>query len=128
MYAKRYNRRRSKFSKYSVWASGYRFRRQVFIMYHSTKNGLTASSIVREGFRASEGSGQMLGNGIYVASTRQKADGYGDVMFKLLVYPGYVATVDKQGHPLQKTWHKEHESAWVPPECGMVRSGLSVSM
>ena len=68
----------------------------------------------------------MLGNGIYVSSSLAKARAYGRVVFKLMVYPGYVKRVTRQGDPWQKSWHNEYESAWVPPNCGMVPSGLSV--
>jgi len=29
-----------------------------------------------------------------------------------------------QEHPEQKSWHEDYSSAWVPPYCGMVKSGL----
>ena len=118
----------SGFSDISVWrqttTSG--FRQQAFIMFHGT--GLTAaSSIVREnGFRISTGPGTMLGNGVYVSASRAKAQAYGQVIFKLLVYPGDVCVVDRQGHPWQKTWQDCYDSAWVPRGCGMVPSGLEV--
>merc|ERR1719323_2124145 len=66
----------------------------------------------------------MLGNGVYVSASRAKAQAYGQVIFKLLVYPGDVCRVDRQGHPWQKTWQKYYDSAWVPRNCGMVPSGL----
>ena len=47
------------------------------------------------------------------------------VVVSCLVKLGSVATVDRHGHPLQKAWYAEHDSACVPPECGMVKSGLT---
>jgi len=33
--------------------------------------------------------------------------------------------IDRQGHPQQKSWHEAgYDTAWVPPRCGMVASGL----
>jgi len=66
----------------------------------------------------------MLGAGLYVSHSANKAVRYGDVIFRLLVYPGRVCKVDRQGHPLQKDWRREYGSAWVPPNCGMVPSNL----
>ena len=31
--------------------------------------------------------------------------------------------VDKQNHPDQKSWQNDWDSAWVPQNCGMVKSG-----
>jgi hypothetical protein len=118
-----------KFSKFSVWnqetTSG--FRQSVFVMYHSTKDWESANGILDKGFNQSSGSDQMLGTGIYVSATMRKCIGYGPITFKLLVYPGLVCTVDRQDHSLQKTWHSQYGSAWVPPMCGMVQSELQVS-
>ena len=115
------------FSKRAVWTqqttSG--FGQQAFVMFHAT-DADSAASILQEGFRVSTGSYQMLGNGVYVSATRAKTSAYGDVVFKLLVYPGRVARVDYQGHPMQKRWHQCYGSAWVPPNCGMVQSGYQV--
>ena len=66
----------------------------------------------------------MLGAGIYVSRSIEKAAAYGDTVLKLLVYPGHTCKINRQGHPLQKTWHGDYSSAWVPPDCGMVDSGL----
>ena len=68
----------------------------------------------------------MLGEGIYVSATLEKALSYGDFTMKLLVYTGRTCRVDEQGHPKQKSWQTEYGSAWVPPNCGMVRSGRQV--
>jgi len=116
----------SGFSDISVWrqttVSG--FKQQAFIMFHGT-NPDAASSIVRENrFRISTGPDTMLGNGVYVSVSRAKAQAYGEVIFKLLVYPGDVCRVDRQGHPWQRKWQRCYDSAWVPQNCGMVLSGL----
>ena len=118
----------SGFSDISVWrqttVSG--FKQQAFIMFHGT-NPDAASSIVRENrFRISTGPDTMLGNGVYVSVSRAKAQAYGEVIFKLLVYPGDVCRVDRQGHPWQRKWQRCYDSAWVPQNCGMVLSGLEV--
>ncbi len=54
----------------------------------------------------------------------EKAKAYGPVVLRLLVYLGRVAKITCQGHPLQKSWHAFYGTAWVPPNCGMVPSGL----
>jgi hypothetical protein len=117
------------FSPSSVWKQSTEsgFRQQVFIMFHSTRNATTASSILHNGFESSTGQNQMLGNGIYVSTSLEKCEAYGDITFKLLVYPGDVCKVDYQGHPWQRNWHCHWGSAWVPPNCGMVDSGQEVS-
>ena len=64
----------------------------------------------------------MLGKGVYVSSTLRKTEAYGPITFKLLVYPGRICLVDRQGHPRQKTWQRDFGSAWTPPNTpGMVR-------
>jgi hypothetical protein len=118
----------SKFSKhlafYQETTSG--FRQQVFVMFHSTPTWENAVSILEQGFYPSRPS-RMLGQGIYVSSTLRKAEAYGTYTFKLLVYTGKICTIDRQGHPLQKSWQSQFGSAWVRPKCGMVPSGLQVS-
>lgn len=99
-------------------------RRQVFIFYHSTTDPDAAESILRNGFRKSSGQGNMLGEGIYVAKDLRKALPYGPITFKLLVSTGRIIKIDRQGHPMQKSWQHQYNSAWVPPNCGMVQSGL----
>ncbi|KAK1156098.1 hypothetical protein AOXY_G26204, partial [Acipenser oxyrinchus oxyrinchus] len=45
-------------------------------------------------------------------------------VLKLRVNVGRVKKIDSQGHPMRKTWHHHgYDSAWVPPNCGMVKSG-----
>ncbi len=94
-------------------------------MYHGTST-FNASRIVSQGFQISTGYNQMLGNGLYVSKDIEKAKRYGEVVFRLLVYPGRVLVIDYQDHPMRKKWHQEYGSAWVPPNCGMVESGLEV--
>ena len=94
-------------------------------MYHGT-DADCVSSILEQGFKPSDGPNQMLGNGVYVSKTIDKAANYGEVVFRLLVYPGHVIRIDRQDHPKQKTWQENYGSAWVPANCGMVPSGLEV--
>lgn len=50
---------------------------------------------------------------------------YGDVVFEVSVDVGRVKAIDRQGHPLQKAWPAHgYDTAWVPPNCGMVGSGM----
>ena len=69
----------------------------------------------------------MLGAGVYWSDDVTKARAYGDTVLKLQVRAGRVKKIDEQGHALQKSWHVSHgyDTAWVPPRCGMVDSGLS---
>uniref|UniRef100_A0A0E9W9J0 Uncharacterized protein n=1 Tax=Anguilla anguilla TaxID=7936 RepID=A0A0E9W9J0_ANGAN len=48
------------------------------------------------------------------------------VVLKLKVNVGKVKEIDRQGHPMQKTWHTlyGYDTAWCPPNCGMVESNL----
>ncbi|GAA6069215.1 grass carp reovirus (GCRV)-induced gene 2e [Tachysurus ichikawai] len=47
------------------------------------------------------------------------------VVIRVRVNVGRVIKIDYQGHQLQKTWHNRgYDTAWCPPGCGMVRSGL----
>lgn len=68
----------------------------------------------------------MLGRGVYVSKSYDKAQRYGPAVIAALVYPGYVCKITTQNHPMQKAWHSKYDSAWVPPGCGMVDSGLEV--
>ncbi|KAG9333075.1 hypothetical protein JZ751_013498, partial [Albula glossodonta] len=57
------------------------------------------------------------------AQTRQEV--HHKVVLKLRVNVGKVKKIDKHGHPLQKTWHQHgYNTAWVPPNCGMVPTGM----
>ena len=116
------------FSKMGVWnqmtTAG--CKKEIFVMYHSTPKWENVEKILEEGFMWSCPCCNMLGHGIYVSSTLEKAAAYGKFTFKLLVYPGRVKKIDRQDHPKQKSWHKDYSSAWVPPNCGMVPSGHQV--
>jgi hypothetical protein len=89
-------------------------------MFHGT-SASNARSIEREGFRESEDG--MLGRGVYLSRDISKAADYGSVVLRVSVNVGRVAKIDRQGHPLQKSWQNNgYDSAWVPPGCGMVSS------
>lgn len=102
-----------------------------YTMYHGTKVQ-AARQIIQNGFRQS--SGGMLGLGVYVSRNQKKAERYplnttvtDRVVLKLSVDCGKVKRIDKDDHPMQKTWHSNgYDTAWVPPNCGMkaVPSGL----
>ncbi len=91
--------------------------------YHGTSREY-AASIISGGFDRSDAS-KMLGAGVYWSDDVAKAKAYGPVLLKLEVRPGRVKKIDRQNHPLQKTWQAEYDTAWVPSKCGMVPSGLS---
>lgn len=62
------------------------------------------------GFRPSHDG--MLGAGVYVSRQIEKAYAYGPqkygsggVVIELLVRVGRTKKIDRQGHPLQKSWH-----------------------
>ncbi|KAM3598185.1 uncharacterized protein V6R79_014687 [Siganus canaliculatus] len=102
---------------------------QQYVMYHGTSSR-NAQSIVAAGFRPS--SGGMLGRGVYLSRDLDKASRYplnhpehDRVVIKVVVDVGRVIKIDSQHHPRRTTWH-EHgfDTAWVPPNCGMVKSGL----
>ncbi|KAJ8275639.1 hypothetical protein COCON_G00073910 [Conger conger] len=100
-----------------------------YVMYHGTSKE-AVESIKKDGFTPSEDG--MLGRGVYVSRDIKKASCYplnvaeGDRRVLVLkVNVGRVMKINYQGHPLQKTWHAAgYDTAWVPPKCGMVRSGL----
>uniref|UniRef100_A0A3B3SYD0 Uncharacterized protein n=1 Tax=Paramormyrops kingsleyae TaxID=1676925 RepID=A0A3B3SYD0_9TELE len=103
---------------------------RTYMMYHGT-TGTAALSIKKHGFQRSKDG--MLGPGVYVSRSFDKARRYPLILpfnerravLKLRVRLGKVKKIDRQGHPLQKTWHQHgYDSAWVPPNCGMVPSGL----
>lgn len=102
---------------------------QVYVMYHGTTSR-SAQAIVKSGFRQSEDG--MLGRGVYLSRDLQKASRYpighpeqDRVVIKVLVNVGKVIAINYQGHPHQKTWHRYgYDTAWVPPNCGMTKSGL----
>ncbi|KAJ8275637.1 hypothetical protein COCON_G00073890 [Conger conger] len=100
-----------------------------YTMYHGTSKE-AAENIMRNGFTPSKDG--MLGRGVYLSRDIKKASRYplnvaeGDRRVLVLkVNVGKVKKIDHQGHPLQKTWHDAgYNTAWVPPNCGMVPSGL----
>ncbi|XP_047661847.1 grass carp reovirus (GCRV)-induced gene 2e [Tachysurus fulvidraco] len=102
---------------------------KVYRMYHGTSRQ-AAAQIMNTGFKQS--SGGMLGRGVYLSRDLNKASRYPlelpevqRVVIVVKVSVGKVKKIDKQGHPLQKTWHDHgYDTAWCPPGCGMVRSGL----
>uniref|UniRef100_I3JSP2 PARP catalytic domain-containing protein n=1 Tax=Oreochromis niloticus TaxID=8128 RepID=I3JSP2_ORENI len=102
---------------------------ETYAMYHGTTSA-NARSILASGFcRSSDG---MLGPGVYLSRDLEKASRYpmkhpvhDKVVIRVKVNVGRVKAIDRQNHPLQKTWHDHgYDTAWVPPNCGMVRSGL----
>uniref|UniRef100_A0A672FHY9 PARP catalytic domain-containing protein n=1 Tax=Salarias fasciatus TaxID=181472 RepID=A0A672FHY9_SALFA len=102
---------------------------QTYVMYHGTTSS-NADQILSSGFRQS--SDGMLGQGVYLSRDLEKASRYpighpeyDRVVIKVVVNVGKVKRIDYQQHPLQKTWHNHgYDTAWVPPNCGMVPSGL----
>uniref|UniRef100_A0A671QHL2 Poly [ADP-ribose] polymerase n=1 Tax=Sinocyclocheilus anshuiensis TaxID=1608454 RepID=A0A671QHL2_9TELE len=100
-----------------------------YIMYHGTTLQ-NAIRIMNEGFSPSYDG--MLGPGVYVTRSFEKASHYpvnsnGErlAVLKLVVRVGRVKRINYQDHPLQKTWYRYgYDTAWVPPNCGMVNSGL----
>lgn len=102
---------------------------QFIIMYHGTTMA-NALKIQSDGFVPSKDS--MLGPGVYLSRDLKKASAYpkhagsqGRAVIKVKVQVGLMKKIWYQGHPLQKTWHQHgYGTAWVPPKCGMVPSGL----
>lgn len=102
---------------------------KTYVMYHGTTRR-NAQLIKTSGFRQS--SGGMLGPGVYLSRDLQKASRYpidhpehDRAVVKVSVNVGKVIAINYQGHPKQKTWHRYgYDTAWVPPNCGMVKSGL----
>ncbi|TWW70384.1 hypothetical protein D4764_18G0011900 [Takifugu flavidus] len=103
--------------------------RRTYIMYHGTTRQ-KARSIQAGGFLQSPDG--MLGRGVYLSRNLAKARRYpinhpenDKAVIKVRVNVGKVIAINYQGHPRQKTWHDHgYDTAWVPPRCGMVRSGL----
>uniref|UniRef100_UPI00398EC87E grass carp reovirus (GCRV)-induced gene 2e n=1 Tax=Pristiophorus japonicus TaxID=55135 RepID=UPI00398EC87E len=104
---------------------------KVYVMYHGTsKQNVNSICNPRIGFQRSKDG--MLGPGVYVSRDFQKASKYPlfldenqKAVLKLKVNVGRVKKIDHQGHPLQKTWQRHgYDTAWCPPDCGMVPSGL----
>ncbi|XP_016361677.1 uncharacterized protein LOC107703533 isoform X1 [Sinocyclocheilus anshuiensis] len=100
----------------------------VYRMYHGTTER-AAQQIKISGFQPSADG--MLGRGVYLSRDLNKASRYPiekpceRVVIRVKVNVGRVKKIDHQRHPLQKTWHGEgYDTAWCPPKCGMVTSGL----
>ncbi|KAI4821591.1 hypothetical protein KUCAC02_007189 [Chaenocephalus aceratus] len=82
------------------------------------------------GFRPSPDG--MLGRGVYLSRALLKASRYpighpehDKVVIKVVVNVGRVIAINHQYHPQRKTWHDHgFDTAWVPPNSGMVKSGL----
>uniref|UniRef100_A0A3Q1J082 PARP catalytic domain-containing protein n=1 Tax=Anabas testudineus TaxID=64144 RepID=A0A3Q1J082_ANATE len=104
-----------------------------YVMYHGTTSR-NAQQIRATGFQQSADG--MLGPGVYLSRDLQKASRYpidhpesDRVVIRVEVNVGKVIAINHQGHPRQKTWHDSrygevYDTAWVPPNCGMVKSGL----
>ena len=103
------------FSKDPVWSQTTKsgFQQQIFVMYHATARE-NVSNILQEGFKNSQGSTLTLGSGLYVSRDKDKAESYGEVCFKLLVYPGKTYGVWDPEDPLRFKWNRDHSSAWIP--------------
>ena len=92
-------------------------------MYHGT-SAESAQSIRSNGFNPS--SRGMLGEGVYVSSDIEKAKRYGTTILIVEVKLGKTKKIDSQTHPMRTSWHTHgYDSAWVPPNCGMVSCGLT---
>uniref|UniRef100_A0A3B3RMT3 PARP catalytic domain-containing protein n=1 Tax=Paramormyrops kingsleyae TaxID=1676925 RepID=A0A3B3RMT3_9TELE len=80
-------------------------------MYHGTTQ-TAALNIKKHGFQRSKDG--MLGPGVYISRSFEKAQRYPiklpvneqRAVLKLRVRVGKVKKIDRQGHPLQKTWHQ----------------------
>ncbi|KAK7131133.1 hypothetical protein R3I94_016310 [Phoxinus phoxinus] len=102
---------------------------QIYLMYHGTSR-YAAQQIMSCGFQPSQKG--MLGRGVYLSRDLNKASRYPlnlseheRAVIRVRVNVGKVKKIDYQGHPMQKTWHDHgYDTAWCPPNCGMVRSGL----
>ncbi|XP_056587844.1 grass carp reovirus (GCRV)-induced gene 2e [Triplophysa dalaica] len=103
----------------------------IYRMYHGTSRN-AAEVIKASGFKQSATG--MLGRGVYLSRDLEKASRYPmdktlpvdqRVVLRVKVNVGKVKKIDSQNHPMQKTWHdKGYDTAWCPPGCGMVPSGL----
>ena len=102
---------------------------RTYVMYHGTTQEV-ANAILKNGFQPSTKG--MLGPGVYLSRDLQKASRYPiklhehkRVVLRVKVNVGQVKKIDNQHHPDRTTWHDcGYDTAWVPPHCGMVPSGL----
>ena len=91
-------------------------------MFHGTSLA-NAKSIMKSGFRPSVKG--LLGEGVYLTKDVQKAQAYGPIIIESEVCLGRVCVINKKGHHLQRCWAAHgYDSAWIPPQCGVVASGL----
>jgi len=90
-------------------------------MFHATREIENVAGVLDQGFKISQSKGRnlLLGDGLYVSRDILKTQEYGEVCFKLLVYPGKAVRVTEMEDPLRTTWQSEYSSAWVPPTRGM---------
>lgn len=93
-------------------------------MHHGTSVA-NARLIIASGFKQSDGG--MLGKGVYVTRNIMKACQYPKkrkysdrVVLQLHVRVGRVKCICKDKDPVKTTCSKQYDSAWVPPNCGMV--------
>ena len=95
-------------------------------MYHSTRQSESVMNIIRGGFNRSQSSHLLLGDGLYVSRDIFKTQDYGEVCFKLLVYPGKTFVVDNSTpeEERKRGWHQEYSSAWLPHGNNIHPSGL----
>ena len=94
-------------------------------MYHATKTAESAARIINEGFKISQRTSLVLGDGLYVSRDIHKTQPYGSICFKLLVYPGKTFVVENDTTPEERTsWNEEFSSAWLPPNNKVAPSGL----
>ncbi|KAL7379374.1 hypothetical protein ABVT39_026771 [Epinephelus coioides] len=113
-------------------ARGYNDSGRKLSMYYGTTRE-NAQSILANGFRQSADG--MLGRGIYLSTELKKAKRYpighpesDKVVIQVKVNVGKVISIKYQGHPRQKNWHDSryglvYDTAWMPPRCGILKSG-----
>lgn len=104
---------------------------KIYRMYHGTSRK-AAEVIKASGFKQSATG--MLGRGVYLSRDLEKASRYPmdknlpvdqRVVLRVTVNVGKVKKIDSQNHPMRMTWRDHgYDTAWCPPGCGMVSSGL----
>ena len=100
-----------------------------YVMYYGTTRQ-NAEAISASGFHQSADG--MLGPGVYLRGELQKASLHPTAIpesdravIKVVVDVGKVIAINRQNHPHQRTWHDhDYDTAWVPPNGGMVMIGL----
>ncbi|KAM8824658.1 uncharacterized protein ACB058_020865 [Synchiropus picturatus] len=107
---------------------------RTYLMYHGTSRASAASILCFRRFRQSKDG--MLGPGVYLSRDLEKASRYpidhpesDKVVIRVIVNVGKVIAINYQDHPRRTNWHDPgfgpvFDTAWVPPNCGMVKSGL----